>query len=318
MRIKKSWMATLALPFILSATPSAITSATASGLTVPRPFGHTCALQSYGVRFCPTAKLSQRVPSFDGAPLDVDVTLPARGTGPWPTIIMASPTEGDKRSYETTKSSGADNFGLGYSNVWFADRGYAVITYSLRGTFGSCGSSQSRQGYPACNPEQFEFGDQRYDAHDAQYLLGVLVDQKVADPRALGMTGMSLGSIETLEVALLKNHIRKLDGGYAPWRSPKGIPLHLSAAYSNASIPDVLDAAIPNGRLLTFDPATAGNDHSPIGVPKLSFPTVFALGTSPAFSYWDIPTSPHGFNLPGDVAIAEASPPGNPLAAAFA
>ena len=47
------------------------------------PFGHACKAQD-GVRFCPAETLAQRVPSFDGVPLDVDVTLPASGVGPFP------------------------------------------------------------------------------------------------------------------------------------------------------------------------------------------------------------------------------------------
>lgn len=318
MKIKKFWVVTFALPLALIVSPSATSPAAATDPTDPMPFGHACILESYGVRFCPSATLNDRVPSFDRAPLDVDVTLPASGAGPWPTIIMASPTGSSKTSYETTKASGVGNFGQGYSNVWFANHGYAVVTYSLRGSFGSCGTLQSRQGYPACDAEQFEFGDQRYDARDAQYLLGVLVDQRIADPNALGMTGISLGSIETLEVALLKNRIRLMDGSYAPWTSPLGVPLRLSAAYANASIPDVLDAAIPNGRFLSFDPSTANNDHTPIGVLKLSFASVFTYGTSPASNYWDIPTTPGGFNLPEDVAVAATALPGNTLVTQFA
>ena len=34
------------------------------------PFGHPCTAQN-GVRFCPTATDAQRVPSWDGVPLDV-------------------------------------------------------------------------------------------------------------------------------------------------------------------------------------------------------------------------------------------------------
>jgi hypothetical protein len=44
----------------------------------PAPFGHACTAQN-GVRFCPTSTLEQRVPSFDGVPLDADVTLPPAG-----------------------------------------------------------------------------------------------------------------------------------------------------------------------------------------------------------------------------------------------
>ena len=53
----------------------------------PNPFGHVCAPQS-GVLFCPTMTDAERMPSFDGVPLDVDVTLPANGDGPFPTIVM--------------------------------------------------------------------------------------------------------------------------------------------------------------------------------------------------------------------------------------
>ena len=56
----------------------------------PQPFGHECT-QENGVRFCPTKHDEERVPSFDGVPLDVDVTLPENGDGPWPTIVMTPP-----------------------------------------------------------------------------------------------------------------------------------------------------------------------------------------------------------------------------------
>ncbi len=53
----------------------------------PTPFGHACTAQN-GVRFCPTARLDQRAASFDNLPIDVDVTLPASGNGPFPTIVL--------------------------------------------------------------------------------------------------------------------------------------------------------------------------------------------------------------------------------------
>ncbi len=65
----------------------------------PKPLGHSCQAR-YGVRFCPTTTLAQRVPSFDGTSLDVDVTLPARGSGPWPTIVMLHGYGGNKTNYE--------------------------------------------------------------------------------------------------------------------------------------------------------------------------------------------------------------------------
>jgi len=50
-------------------------AATASA-AAPKPLGHACNAQN-GVRFCPTTGSAQRVPTWDGVPLDVDVTLPA-------------------------------------------------------------------------------------------------------------------------------------------------------------------------------------------------------------------------------------------------
>ncbi len=49
---------------------------------VQTPFGHPCTTQADGVRFCPTTdagagRTVDGVPSFDGVPLDVDVTLPS-------------------------------------------------------------------------------------------------------------------------------------------------------------------------------------------------------------------------------------------------
>ena len=44
----------------------------------PEPFGHACTAQD-GIRFCPSATLDQRVPSWDGTPIDIDVSLPPTG-----------------------------------------------------------------------------------------------------------------------------------------------------------------------------------------------------------------------------------------------
>ena len=303
---------------VLCGSALSLSAASAAAAQAPRPFGHVCTLESYGVRFCPTSSLGDRVPSFDGAPLDVDVTLPARGSGPWPTIFMAPPTGTDKTVYETTTPGGVAGFAQDYSNVWYANHGYAVVTYSMRGTFNSCGTVQSRAGYSACRNVQFEFADPRYDARDVQWLLGRLVGERIAARNALGVTGDSLGSITSLETALLYNRIRLPNGTFAPWRSPTGVPLHIAAVYTNASISDVLDAAAPNGRFLAFQPQTATDDHNPIGVAKLSFSTVFAGGTTPASNYWDVPAQPGGFDLPAGIALLEASEPDSPGLAGFA
>ena len=77
----------------------------------PNPFGHACTPQN-GVLFCATADDTQRVPSFDGVPIDVDVTLPPSGDGPFPAIVMMHGWGGNKRAFQATtpEGSGGSNY----------------------------------------------------------------------------------------------------------------------------------------------------------------------------------------------------------------
>src|SRR3954463_15580870 len=102
----------------------------------PAPFGHACS-PANGVRFCPTSDLASRPASFDGTPIDVDVTLPAAGDGPFPTILLLHGLGGTKTSFESTSSK--EN----YTNWFFAQQGFAVVTPTARGFAGSCGPSSA-------------------------------------------------------------------------------------------------------------------------------------------------------------------------------
>jgi hypothetical protein len=105
----------------------------------PAPFGHACTAQN-GVRVCPTSALGDRVASFDGVPLDVDVTLPPTGDGPFPTIVMLHGYGGSKANYEASKPAGdgqpSSDLGSATTYHWnsnfFARRGYAVVNQPLR------------------------------------------------------------------------------------------------------------------------------------------------------------------------------------------
>src|SRR6266851_6160996 len=157
----------------------------------PAPFGHACRAQN-GVRFCPTEGLGQRVASFDGVPLDVDVTLPASGTGPFPTIVMLHGWGGSKTDFESTMPAGDGNETFDYNNIYYAQHGYAVLNYSARGWGNSCGAPASRED-PGCKEGWLRLADQRYEARDTQYLLGLLADEQVTKPGAIGTTGISYG-----------------------------------------------------------------------------------------------------------------------------
>src|SRR5205823_12368386 len=177
----------------------------------PAPFGHACKAQN-GVRFCPTEGLEQRVPSFDGVPLDVDVTLPAEGTGPFPTIVMMHGWGGSKADFESSTPAGNGNTTFDYNNAYYAQHGFAVLNYSARGWGRSCGTAASRESTPGCEKGWVHLADQRYEARDTQYLLGLLADQNIVKPNQVGVTGISYGGGQSIELAGLKSGGRLTNG----------------------------------------------------------------------------------------------------------
>jgi fermentation-respiration switch protein FrsA (DUF1100 family) len=249
----------------------------------PAPFGHPCKAQD-GVRFCPTESLAQRVPSFDGVPLDVDVTLPPAGEGPFPTIVMMHGWGDDKTSFEATAPAGDGNETYDYNNIYYAQHGYAVVNYSARGWGRSCGTLESRLETPACSEGWIRLADQRYEVRDTQYLLGLLADEKITRPTAIGVTGISYGGGQSIELAYLRNQIRLPDGSFAPWRSPKGKKMQIAAAFPRWPWSDLVDALEPNGRFLDTEVVPPGQSREPIGVEIQSYVTgLYALGNTSGY-----------------------------------
>lgn len=251
--------AALAIAF-LAALPAAAQAA-------PKPFGHDCRAEN-GVRFCPTETLEQRVPSFDGTLIDVDVTLPPEGDGPWPTIVMIHGWGGSKTSFEQTKAEGDDPDSATlyhYNNVHFAQRGYAVVNHTARGWGRSC--AQSSNTGAGCENGYIHLADQRFEVRDIQHLLGLLVDEGIAVPDRLGATGISYGGGQSTILAFLRDRIRNPDESFAPWRSPKGAPMKLAAAWPKWLWSDLVYSLLPNGRYLDFELAGPENSREPLGVP---------------------------------------------------
>jgi len=255
----------------------------------PAPFGHPCTPQN-GVRFCPTPSDPQRVPSFDddpGAgenrvPLDVDVTLPPTGDGPFPTIVMLHGYGNNKGDFESDREEGRSSTTFHYNNNFYAKRGYAVVNYSARGFGRSCGSPDSRSNTPpqaSCARGYIHLADQRYEAHDTQHLLGLLVDQGIANPDALGVTGISYGGGQSIELAILRDQIRNVDRTFSPWTAPDDSPggpaagtrLSISAAYPRWPWSDLVYSLLPNGRYRDDQQPDQRYSRDPIGIPILSF-----------------------------------------------
>ena len=241
----------------------------------PTPFGHACAPEA-GVLFCPGVSDSERIPSFDGVPLDVDVTLPGTGSPPYPTVVMLHSFGGDKLMLESDAVEGTrSRSGLAiagsasldhYNNLYFASRGFAVVNASSRGWGRSCGRKDSRT--QDCARGWLHDLDQRYEARDVQLLLGMLVDQGIARPDALGVTGISMGGGVAVRLGFLNDRIRLPDGSFAPWASPAGTPLHLAAVYARWGGGSGLTSLLPNGRPFGSGPGEPG--LAPLGILKQS------------------------------------------------
>ena len=239
----------------------------------PAPFGLPCAAKAE-VRFCEMTSLSQRVPSFDGVPIDLNVTLPATGDGPFPTVALLHGLTGDKSFVEVDDPDDpteVTSVTADYNNISYARRGYAVVTITSRGFGASCGTARSRRADPACRRGWLHMGDRRWEARDTQVLLGKLVDQGIADPARLGVVGISYGGGQAQQLAFLKDRIALPDGSFAPWRSPAGTPLSLRAAYAKMGWSNLATALLPNGRYDGSRPTTFDEGFDPPGVMKLSY-----------------------------------------------
>ena len=236
----------------------------------PAPFGHPCEPRN-DVLFCPTRTLADRVPSFDGTPLDVDVTLPADAEAgqPLPTIVMLHGWGGSKSNFESDSPEGGSSATgpattYHYNNTYYAQQGYAVLTPSARGFGRSCGAASSRTS-PGCDQGWVRLADHRYEGRDMQHLLGLLVDQGIVHPSRIGATGISYGGIQSLNLARLRDRIRLPNGSYRRWRSPKGTNLSIAAAFPRWGASDLTYSLQPNGRFLDFRDYHVGQSIEPGG-----------------------------------------------------
>jgi len=229
---------------------------------------HTDQADALSYRFC-----SAYVPSFDGVPLDVDLTLPAGATpaSGYPLVVMLHGWGNSKTDWESTvvcNPSAADS--CGYNNLAFVQRGYAVLNYTARGFHGSCGPGSPNAASPACATGWTHLSDLRWEVHDTQYLAGVLVDAGVARP-SIAVTGESYGGGQSWLLALLANRVMNPDGTLHAWTSPGGTPMRIGAAAPKYPWTDLVDALLPNGRASDGTTAPNGNRTSPLGIKKESY-----------------------------------------------
>jgi hypothetical protein len=202
----RSTVSAVAIVLLLVAAPG-------RAATVASVFGGKVAcLPVSGVQFCAGTVLT-RVETWDGVPLDVNVTIPpAAMDGPFPLIVDLH------------------GWGIGKAPQPFTQQamdGYVVLSYSARGFHASCGTPASRVPDPtlsnpnACNERGWiRLADARYEVRDTQYLAGVLADEGLVIPDRIGATGASYGGGQSMMLAVLKDRVMLPDETLVPWLSP--------------------------------------------------------------------------------------------------
>jgi len=179
---------------VLVALLGALSVASADAQTSVLGIG--CTTQSDGTRACIGNGSSERVPSFDGVPLDVNVWLPpASQHGPFPVIFYLHGFGGDKNS------SGVD--------TTLARQGYVLVAYSARGFGMSCGLPVSRN-VPACARGYEHLADIRYEPRDTQYLAGLLADTGLVNGQRVGVSGTSYGAGQSLMLSWIWQELTEL------------------------------------------------------------------------------------------------------------
>src|SRR5438552_6018415 len=193
-----------------------------------------------------------KVASFDGVPLDVDLTVPQGPISPRPLLVMMHGWGGSKTDWESPTVHNTSPDQDGYNNVAFVARGYAVLNYTARGFHGSCGPEAGSD--PACAKGWTHLADRRFEIRDTKYLVGLLADAGVAVPGRIGVTGGSYGGGQSWLLALEGDRVSVADAAdpeqvtLQSWTSPGGVPLHLAAAVPKYPWSDLIHSLQPNGR----------------------------------------------------------------------
>ena len=250
--------------------------------------GTTCAdiTSPDGIAY---TKCVGHIPSWDGVPIDADITFPQGALTARPLLVMSHGWGNDKTEWESTTAANANPDKDHYNNVWFASQGYTVLTYSDRGFGDSCGvRGASTPTTPACATGWTHLADRRYEIRDLKYLVGVLVDAGVADASHVAVTGGSYGGGHTWLSALEGDTMTVIPSGGSPedattvpWTSPGGTPIHMAAGVAKYPWSDLIEALLPNGRASDGVIVPDGDRTSPVGVMKESYVSgLYALGTA--------------------------------------
>jgi len=261
---------------------------------------------------------SGEVTSWDGSPLDVDLTLPKSGVGDrHPLIVMLHGFGNNKHEWESTTDEGDNADKWRWNNHWFAEHGFYVLTYTARG-FLDLGRDSKRTdqpdtpaGHSPCSLPPDEPGSycqpfgtihlksRDYEIKDTQWLAAEVAKAfPDVDANAVAVTGGSYGGGESW-----------MQASQPVWDAfsathPELPVLHLQVAVPKYPWTDLGYSLAPNGHKGPFDgtiyssssgsPTSDTGDGNPVGVIKDSYATGFFFqGLAQGF----FETTPE--NLPG-------------------
>jgi X-Pro dipeptidyl-peptidase (S15 family) len=283
-------------PCVVTAAVVATLAFPASAPAAPKPpLGLTDCAPTQGVYAC-----SGLVKTRDGVPLDATVVLPSKNARDLPLVDEIHGFGNSKYEYlDPASTAYTDN-----AFAWARD-GYAVLDYTARGLWGSCGTPDSRAANPtACAAGYIHLADVRYEVRDSQYLIGRLVDSGFAAAGRIGVTGDSYGGGQSLMLAALRDRTMRPSGELVPWRTPAGKRLSIAAAAPVIPWSDLVSAAAPNGRVSATGVTGRRRATHPVGVEKATFVNAifaaaqFATGPGQPIGEPFVPGRPMGFLAP--------------------
>jgi hypothetical protein len=283
------------------------------------PLGLTCA--PYGDQTICTGAVA----SFDGTPLDVDLTLPEGGdVGSHPLIVMLHGFGNDKHEWESTtdEADGADKFR--WNSHWFAKHGYYVLTYTARGFRTDASSGHQPPTPAACSPSPcahphntIRVKNKNVEIRDTQWLAAqVAAAFPTVDREQVAVSGGSYGGGESW-----------LQAAEPVWTFPRTVDPSLPVLRLQVAVPkypwtDLAYSLAPNGHGggassddvyassagVQDDASGAGN---PFGAGKVSYIAgLYSLGTTNGVFEEGTNVAPQ--NVPPD---PQTDPPTEPFSA---
>jgi dienelactone hydrolase len=193
---------------------------------------------------------SGEVPSFDGAPLDVDLTKPFRERGHrrHPLIVMLHGFSNDKHEWESVTDAGDGADKWRWNSHWFARHGYYVLTYTARGFRTDAADDPYEPGTPPGSSASLPNGtihlkSREFELRDTQWLAALAADTFPGiDPDRVAVTGGSYGGGESWLQA------SEPDWTFAAERTGGDLPvLRLQVAVPKYGWSDLAYSLGPNG-----------------------------------------------------------------------